>query len=91
MAQSSITKLSGIAPGSLFAITLGATVREHRKLSGLTQEELASPATKAFISLVERGRMIPSLASLYLIAARLGIPAWEILDEVNVQMTRRVD
>lgn len=91
MPRSSITQLSGVAPGSLFAITLGAMVREHRKRSGLTQADLATPATKAFISLVERGRTVPSLASLYLIAARLGIPAWELLDEVNVQMTRDVD
>jgi transcriptional regulator with XRE-family HTH domain len=91
MAQSSITKLSGVSPGSPFAITLGSTVRELRKRSGLTQAELATPATKAFISLVEQGRMVPSLSSLYLIASRLGIPAWELLNEVNVQMTREVD
>ncbi len=91
MGESSIPKLSGIGPGSRFAITLGSTVRDLRKSAGLTQEELATPATKAFISLVEGGRAVPSLSSLYLIAARLGVPAWELLDRVNVQMTRDVD
>lgn len=91
MGQSSITKLSGVSPGSPFAVALGSVVRAHRRRSGLTQEQLAMPATKAFISLVESGRIVPSLSSLYMISARLGIPAWELLNQVNIHLTGAVD
>ena len=91
MRESSITQLSGISPGSPFAMALGTVVRHHRRRSGMTQEQLATPATKSFISLVESGHTVPSLSSLYLIAARLGIPAWDLLDQVNTHLTEALD
>jgi transcriptional regulator with XRE-family HTH domain len=81
----------GVGPGSAFAVALGQIVKEHRRSSGLTQEQIATPATKAFISLVEHGRIVPSLPSLLLIATKLGVPARDLLSQVNARMTGEVD
>ena len=57
----------------------------------MTQEQIARPASKAFISLVEHGRILPSLPSLLLIATKLDVPAWDLLSQVNARMTGEVD
>ena len=54
---------------------LGRLVREARKARGMTQAALAGEEfTASFISQVERGITAPSLKSLRIIAARLGLP-----------------
>lgn len=65
------------------AAILGARIRERRVRAGLTQTELGAPMTRSFISAVEHGRAVPSLPALTLIAARLGVSAGELLDQLE--------
>lgn len=61
--------------------TFGQRLREARRALGLTQGELGRPDfTKGFISLLEHDRAKPSVASLELLATRLGRPASYFLD-----------
>lgn len=48
---------------------------DARKKSGLTQQQLAERigANKSYISRVERGLIIPSVSTLYRIAAAMGL------------------
>ena len=48
---------------------------DARKNAGLTQQELADRigANKGYISRIERGLIIPSVATLYRIAAAMGL------------------
>ncbi len=39
--------------------------------------------TRSFVSAVEHGRAVPSLRALLLMAARLGVPASRLLDELE--------
>jgi transcriptional regulator with XRE-family HTH domain len=83
MDESSISKLSPLAPQSPFAAALGAAIRQRRIAQGLTQTQLGHPFTKGFVSEVERGRSLPSLRALALLAERLGVHAGELLEEVK--------
>jgi hypothetical protein len=55
----------------------------------MSQEELGRPLSKTFVSLVEHGRLSPSLGSLVLIADRLGVTPWDLLQEVNERSIQR--
>jgi len=89
MPKSSITKLleAGVtvrlARNSEFSQRLGATIRARRRALGMTQTQLGKPYTKGFVSEVERGRSLPSLPALALMAERLAIPMSYLLDEVK--------
>lgn len=51
---------------------IGKRIRQCRRLLGMTQEELAGEElTKAFISLIEQGKAMPSIETLLLLAKRL--------------------
>lgn len=52
---------------------LGVNVRHHRKLKGMTQEELAAAAEmeRSYVSDLERGTRNPSVAALGRIAEAL--------------------
>jgi transcriptional regulator with XRE-family HTH domain len=76
--------------GSAFAEALGAEIRTRRMARGLSQEELAHPFSRAFVSSVENGHLVPSLASLLMIAARLNSSAGAILEAVEDQMEGRL-
>ena len=54
---------------------LGANVRQHRKLKGMTQEQLAVAAgmERSYVSDLERGTRNPSVAALGRIADALGV------------------
>jgi HTH-type transcriptional regulator, quorum sensing regulator NprR len=55
--------------------SLGDRLREARLAKGFTQAQLATGVvTKGFVSQVERNRTSPSLATLRLMAERLGLP-----------------
>lgn len=69
------------------AVELGRRIRERRRDLGLTQSELAAPFTKSYLSAVERGRTLPSLRALWLIASRLGTGVGELADDVNILAT----
>jgi transcriptional regulator with XRE-family HTH domain len=82
MEESSISKHLS-ANDSQFALALGQAIRERRRARGLTQTQLGEPLTKGFVSGVERGRNLPSLRTLRLLADRLGVPISELLGEVK--------
>lgn len=54
---------------------LGTNVRQHRKLKGITQEQLAVAAgmERSYVSDLERGTRNPSVAALGRIADALGV------------------
>ena len=60
---------------------LGVNVRHHRKLKGLTQEELALEAgmERSYVSDLERGTRNPSVSALGRLAKALGIQPHELL------------
>ncbi len=62
---------------------LGIRIRELRIRAGLTQAELGAPMTRSYVSAVERGRAIPSLPSLLLMASRLGVPVAELIGQLE--------
>ena len=63
----------------LICKTLGVTVRQHRKIMGISQEELAFRAEldRTYISQIERGVSNPSLQVLVTIAKKLNV---ELID-----------
>jgi transcriptional regulator with XRE-family HTH domain len=89
MGKSSINRLLHVDPGSPAALEVGRRVRDRRREVGLTQEELARPLSKAFVSAVENGMALPSLGTLWLFAARLGTRVGDLVDGVNGVVTPR--
>jgi len=83
MGKSSIAKQLQAGAGSPAALELGRRVRERRLAIGMTQSELAAPLSRGFVSAVEQGQALPSLGSLWLFAARLGIGVGNLVDGVN--------
>jgi transcriptional regulator with XRE-family HTH domain len=63
----------------------GQVLQRHRTLRGLSQERLAAASSldRTFISLLERGRRQPSLATLISLASALGTTASHLLQEVE--------
>ena len=80
-AMSTITKHRRDALGRF-----GSEIRRHRHSRGMTQTELGWPLTRAFVSAVEHGRCLPSLAAVALFAERLGISPAELLDPVKHEL-----
>jgi transcriptional regulator with XRE-family HTH domain len=87
--SSTIAKHRAAGAGTPFALALGQAIRSRRRQLGLSQEELGRPLSKTFVSLLEHGRLSPSLGSLVLIADRLGVTASDLLHEVNEGSTSR--
>jgi transcriptional regulator with XRE-family HTH domain/mannose-6-phosphate isomerase-like protein (cupin superfamily) len=60
---------------------IGSSVRRARRRSGMSTRELAQRASlsQPFLSNIENGRSSPSVATLYKLAAALGIGASELL------------
>ncbi len=61
---------------------LGVNVRHHRKLRGMTQEQLAAAADmeRGYVSDLERGTRNPSVAALGRIAKALGVQPSVLLE-----------
>jgi transcriptional regulator with XRE-family HTH domain len=72
-----------------FARALGQEIKERRVALGLSQATAARPFSRAFMSSVERGRFIPSLPSLLIIARQLNTSASNILGAVDLQLEAR--
>src|ERR1700677_4384970 len=73
-------------PGSdQLAKRLGARIRRLRERAKITQEKLAWDCDlgKGYLSQVEAGKRLPSLAVLGAFAKRLGVPLREALPEVE--------
>lgn len=85
MRKSTIAKHSACGPGSVFALAVGARLRDMRRELGLTQRQVAGPLSAGFVSAVEKGRIVPSLPSLALLAGRLGRTPAELLTGVNME------
>lgn len=62
-------------------LLLGVNVRLHRKLKGMSQEELALEAgmERSYVSDLERGTRNPSVRALGRLADALGIQPHELL------------
>jgi tetratricopeptide (TPR) repeat protein len=62
-------------------VTLGEKVRQARKRRGLTQRALAgADLSESFVSMLEHDKVRPSLETIRLIAARLGVAVADLLD-----------
>lgn len=62
-------------------LLLGANVRRHRKLKGMSQEQLALEADmeRSYVSDLERGTRNPSVRALGRLADALGVAPYELL------------
>lgn len=58
----------------------------RRRARGMTQTQLGWPLTRAFVSAVEHGRCLPSLAALALFAERLQTSPADLLDPVKHEL-----
>jgi transcriptional regulator with XRE-family HTH domain len=69
----------------------GAVVRDLRLERGLSQEDLSFAAGRhrTYVSLLERGRNSPSLATLWRLAEALQMDPSEIVTRVQRQMKAR--
>jgi transcriptional regulator with XRE-family HTH domain len=85
---SSISKQLRAGTGTPLAAAIGREVHRRRKARGLTQAALGEPLTRGFVSAVERGHTVPSVAALALLTDRLETGLEEFFRGVNEQMTR---
>jgi transcriptional regulator with XRE-family HTH domain len=69
------------------SVAIGRELRRQRRAKGLTQASLGSPLTRGFVSAVERGRTVPSIAALVLLADRLDVPLDAFFSAVKLDMT----
>lgn len=74
---------------SRYAGALGAEIRARRVALGLTQRRLATPLTAAYVSSVEAGRVMPSLAALLMMLERLQVPPSIYFAAVNRRLDER--
>ena len=67
---------------------LGDNIKKYRKISNLSQEELADKVnvTRQSVSLWETGKTQPSVDALIEIASALGVTADELLSDNNDSM-----
>lgn len=78
-----------VAKDSALAQQIGGRIREARKRTGLTQQQLAGERyTKAYISALETGIARPSMVALSYLAERLSLPPSHFLDEQNPTWSR---
>lgn len=85
--MSSISKQLRAGNSSPLALAIGRELQRRRKASGLTQASLGQPLTRGFVSAVERGHTVPSIAALALLTDRLDAGLDDFFRGVNEQMT----
>jgi transcriptional regulator with XRE-family HTH domain len=83
MGKASITNLLPNGRDGELRRRLGSELRRRRLAARLSQHEVSSPLTRAFVSQVERGLTMPSLPALIVLSERLGTSADEVLRSVN--------
>ena len=71
----------------------GRVLQKERTRQGLTQEQLgeAIESGNVYICLLENGQRQPSLNAVLLLAAKLGIPAEELVRRVCVELEKGTD
>ena len=87
MRTSSISKQQRAGIGTPLAVAIGRELRRRRTARGLSQASLGEPLTRAFVSAVEHGHTVPSIAALALLTDRLETGLSEFFRGVNEQMT----
>ena len=74
---------------SALARQIGERLREARRRTGFTQQQLAGDRyTKAYVSALETGVARPSMVALTYLAERLGVPPSHFLDEQHPAWNR---
>jgi transcriptional regulator with XRE-family HTH domain len=68
-------------------LAIGRELRRRREARGLTQASLGSPLTRGFVSAVERGRTMPSIPALALLADHLEMALDDFFSGVKIEMT----
>jgi transcriptional regulator with XRE-family HTH domain len=78
--------------GNQLARSLGRRLRYLRAQTGLTQFELGRRASmdRAYISRLERGRILPRYAALVRLASSLGVSVAVIVEHVPTPSTNRM-
>lgn len=81
----------GVAPKGKLEAVFGEVLRAHRLGRGLSQEEFAFEADidRTFVSMLERGQRLPSLATLLAVAKPLGLTGAELVAFVERGMAAR--
>ncbi len=87
MRESTIRKHGMAGRDGGLAGAVGDELRRRRVAAGLTQTTLGEPLTRAFVSAVERGRVVPSLPALALLVQRLDLSLSEFFSGVQPDMT----
>jgi len=83
MGKASITNLLPRGRAHDVQVGLGSELRRRRLAAKLSQDQVSGPLTRAYLSQVECGHTMPSLAALIVLAEQLGTSADEILRGVN--------
>ena len=75
-------------PAAKLEATFGAVVRELREQRQLSQEALsfACGRHRTYVSLIERGRNSPTIATLWLLADALEVKPSEIIQRVEKRL-----
>lgn len=68
----------------------GNLIRQARLKAGITQEELAEKVrlTREYISLLERGKRMPTIAVFIRLARAVGISPADLIQQVEKSMAR---
>lgn len=69
------------------ATAIGAELRRRRTAAGLSQASVGQPFTRSFVSAVERGRAIPSIAALAVLLSHLDVDFAEFFSGVQADVT----
>ena len=86
MGKASITNLLPQGRARDVRLGLGSELRRRRLAANMSQDEVSGPLTRAYLSQVECGRTMPSLAALIVLAEKLGTSADEVLRGVNIPL-----
>lgn len=64
---------------------LPQVIKKYRKLSSMSQEELSLKCNldRSFISLIERGKRMPTLHTIFLISQALNVKPSQLIKEVE--------
>jgi transcriptional regulator with XRE-family HTH domain len=91
--QERVNGRGGSRPGTDVAAAVGRSVQRARRRAGLSMRELAAKAdlSQPFLSNIENGRSMPSVATLYKLAGALALPPSDLLpagDDSDIAVTR---